>query len=1005
LTYFAELVNRGYSFSGKTVYLTSYIDMSSVNNWTPIGDKDHSFDGTFDGKGYTISNLSVNATTGNAGLFYNLKGGIIQNLNVDTANITGTNCVGVISGEIFNTGTITKCSVIKATVNGNHYVGGIVGYAYGTITDCEVTESEIKAVPNEKETGGFDNGDKLGGIVGWQSNGNITGNTVADVTLTAYRDVGGIGGYSNSENSTPFIDNNSVTDVTIIIDRSVDAGDNAVNANPIIGRLGDKKPTIGSNTYENVTFVAKDSGALKALVTGSKQITVNLLSNTKYTTNFNIGEGKNIVILGDENTVLDGQIATTSSTEGTLKIKDLTYNVENIVDSTNISQTSKSAIGIWGNQTVICENVKFVMSIADTTAISGWWDTGIGTTIKCEECTFDCNGQRPIRSCGNVTVEGCTFNDPYRYAVQLTGKASTATLIDKAVINFNDNTIINGPSGKDFVYGIQLEGETYGCNNLIINGSGNKIENGGTDSTMYYCECGKVDHSTIEWNTEYAPVHENSQKIDSPGTLEKVLKNAGAAGAGDSFIEITENLNMTNVPWTPIKVDGYNGADIVTINGNGKTITGLTAPLFAGGFAGGSGIVIRDLTIADSTIVSTNTIGSGAFIESVDSMQTITLINCHLKDSTVTGGSGSRTGGLIGWTAGYNNTSDGPVKTYVTIENCSVTGCTITCDGSVGGIYGHAGNNAWTFSTVKNCTVKDNVLNSTDDGDWRVGVVVGTANVGELTISGITESGNTLTQTGKAAPSGQSNLFGRFVPGETGILVIDGEIVLVSSSKVATDAGGITNTIENGASTVVIGDTGDGIKLPLTVNGKDLTFRGTSTDDSVITIKEGQGVNNANLTFVNITIATNNTDYTGIQHSGDVIYTDCVFDGSTNLYGKSVTFNNCTFNLTSRYIWTYGAGEVTFNNCTFNTDGKAVLIYAEDSVDSQIVNIINCTFNATDTGYTSSGDACAAVEIDSSLIKGTYTVNFSGNNAVDEDFNGLYRIKKDKTPSNVIINE
>ena len=232
---------------------------------------------------------------------------------------------------------------------------------------------------------------------------------------------------------------------------------------------------------------------------------------------------------------------------------------------------------------------------------------------------------------------------------------------------------------------------------------------------------------------------------------------------------------MTGKEWTPIKVDGYNGADVVVIEGNGAVITGLTSPLFAGGFAGGSGIVIRNLTIADSDIVSTNTIGSGAFIDSIDSMAEITLENCHLLNSTVTGGPGSRTGGLIGWTAGYNNQNDGPVKTYVKINNCSVVGSTIQCDGSVGAIYGHAGNNAWTFSTVENCTVKDCTLNSTDDGGWRVGVVVGTANVGELTINNITESGNTLTQTGKTAPTGEKrNYYGRFVPGSTGKLVIDG---------------------------------------------------------------------------------------------------------------------------------------------------------------------------------------------------------------------------------------
>ena len=55
--------------------------------------------------------------------------------------------------------------------------------------------------------------------------------------------------------------------------------------------------------------------------------------------------------------------------------------------------------------------------------------------------------------------------------------------------------------------------------------------------------------------------------------------------------------------------------------------------------------------------------------------------------------------------------------------------------------------NPATFHTITDCAVKNCVLTSTDDGGWRVGVVVGTANVGKLTINNITESGNTITQT------------------------------------------------------------------------------------------------------------------------------------------------------------------------------------------------------------------------------------------------------------------
>ena len=74
--------------------------------------------------------------------------------------------------------------------------------------------------------------------------------------------------------------------------------------------------------------------------------------------------------------------------------------------------------------------------------------------------------------------------------------------------------------------------------------------------------------------------------------------------------------------------------------------------------------------------------------------------------------------------------------------------------------------------------MKDCEINSTDDGGWRTGVVFGTVNTGEQNdIIGVTSSGNTLTQIGKTAPEGQSDLYGRFVPGTTGKLTIEGVVI------------------------------------------------------------------------------------------------------------------------------------------------------------------------------------------------------------------------------------
>lgn len=247
------------------------------------------------------------------------------------------------------------------------------------------------------------------------------------------------------------------------------------------------------------------------------------------------------------------------------------------------------------------------------------------------------------------------------------------------------------------------------------------------------------------------------------------------ASSDSMKIRLSSDINFEEGDtWTPIKIDGYHGAKVLTIDGAGHTITNLPSPLVEGGFAGESGIIIKNLKIAKSEIVSSNSQGAGAFIECVDSMQTIVLENCHLVDSSVIGND-ARVGGLIGWTSGYSNQNDGPVKTYVTITGCSVTGCTITGT-SVGGINGHAGASDWTYTTIKDCTVTNNNLISTDTGGWRVGVVVGTANCGEVTISGITASDNILTQNNGAVtkPDEQSNLYGRFVPSGTGKLTIDG---------------------------------------------------------------------------------------------------------------------------------------------------------------------------------------------------------------------------------------
>ena len=344
----------------------------------------------------------------------------------------------------------------------------------------------------------------------------------------------------------------------------------------------------------------------------------------------------------------------------------------------------------------------------------------------------------------NVSIKECIFNGGSPEA----GKAA----IETGDTNHTLKQITLNISDSDFSNWFGTE------NNSQSNIWGNK-DNLGADKLSV----------TIDGSRVYL------KRIVTSSELQEALTKLTGASSGNNTIEIADDLSLKEGEiWTPATIAGYQGAGVITINGNGHKISGLNAPLLAGGFAGNSGVVINNLTLDNVNISdNTNSQGLGAFISCIDSMPKIELNNCHLTNSKITSAGGARVGGLIGWTSGYNNPNNGPVDTYITIKNCSVENCEITAKGSVGGIIGHAGANPATYHTIENCIVTGNKLNSTDAGGWRVGVVVGTANVGEVTISKITESENTLTQTDKTAPEGQSNFYGRFVPGTTGKLTID----------------------------------------------------------------------------------------------------------------------------------------------------------------------------------------------------------------------------------------
>lgn len=224
LAWFAAQVNGGsYAINGA---LTGDIDLAGYN-WTPIGGTTAStaFKGSFDGKNHTVKNMGIyySATTTSApykGLFgyvngtsssyatiQNLKvtgkmyltstgsvanaysggvvayanytniSGVVSDVDITVTRVNGNwSSVGGVAGRLVNSNA-TNCGN-EGTIHAYQYVGGITGYATGTITGCynggAITGNGYVAGIVGQTTKGvtacYNTGSNVGAVVGMTNN-------------------------------------------------------------------------------------------------------------------------------------------------------------------------------------------------------------------------------------------------------------------------------------------------------------------------------------------------------------------------------------------------------------------------------------------------------------------------------------------------------------------------------------------------------------------------------------------------------------------------------------------------------------------------------------------------------------------------------------------------------------------------------------------------------------------------------------------------------------------
>ena len=154
-------------------------------SWVPIGNSDKLYQGTFDGNGKTITNLYINASQVNMGLFGYTYGGTIKNLTFEYANVTNTNnYAGVLVGKASGGSTLQNIKISNTCqIKGGQYTGGIAGYLDGNAYNC-VNCATVQGIQY------------IGGLCGYSRTGNsmTACANYGNVTASSLR-VGGLVGY------------------------------------------------------------------------------------------------------------------------------------------------------------------------------------------------------------------------------------------------------------------------------------------------------------------------------------------------------------------------------------------------------------------------------------------------------------------------------------------------------------------------------------------------------------------------------------------------------------------------------------------------------------------------------------------------------------------------------------------------------------------------------------------------------------------------------------------
>lgn len=262
------------------------------------------FTGKYHGNGKTITNLKIDSSVENTGLFGYIESSCtIYKLNLVNPTVVGINCTGSLCG--FSKGKISTCTVTGADIDGTEWVGGITGYTnkivescnftghvdasadraggivgYGTVTvtGCNVNPgSEINASTQS-----------AGGIVGRAKGCTITGckilsTEVSPTTIQAPAHVGGILGQANNGVSTT-ITGNEVQAHTFVKSYNISTSSygnysGGILGSHYMGANSSKNADISTNVFSGNVSGAGNVGGIVGYIEGTSSLSISVNGN------------------------------------------------------------------------------------------------------------------------------------------------------------------------------------------------------------------------------------------------------------------------------------------------------------------------------------------------------------------------------------------------------------------------------------------------------------------------------------------------------------------------------------------------------------------------------------------------------------------------------------------------------------------------------------------------------------------------------------------------------